>query len=496
MKDSSDPMKIQARDLDARLTKTDLLVVFAFQGSKPSTPKGVTVPQTALRGFEGEFRSKRTTDGGKSPSERVLVIGLGAADDLGVERLRRAAALGAVAAERLAASSVTVWAGPGLQKAVGGPRAAGEALAEGALLGSYRYDGGKSKPKPRHLKTAVLCGSGRDFHAGALRGKALAAACACARDLGNAPGNRMRPRDMAAEARRLARRSERISCRVLNEAAMAKLGMGALLSVSAGSAEAAHLIHLTYKPKRRSQGRVALVGKGLTFDSGGISIKPSAKMSEMKFDMCGGAAVLGTFHALGEIDVPFEVHGIVPTSENMPDARATKPGDLVKAMNGTTIEVLNTDAEGRLILSDALCYAEKKVKPDMIVDLATLTGAVVVALGHEFSGLFATTNELRDDLVAAGEEVGEALWPLPLTDFQKDWMKGEVGDLKNIHNPDQGAGSTAGAAFLSHFVSHTEWAHIDIAGAAWGGRNRDWVGGSQASGVGPRLLMRWLENRA
>jgi leucyl aminopeptidase len=282
---------------------------------------------------------------------------------------------------------------------------------------------------------------------------------------------------------------------VLSEADMKKLGMGALLSVSAGSAEPAYLVHLTYKPAKKSRGKVCVVGKGLTFDAGGISLKPSAKMWDMKYDMCGGAAVLGLFHALAELDVPFEVHGLVPTSENLPDAAATKPGDLVTAMNGTTIEVLNTDAEGRLILCDALCYAVDKVRPDTIVDLATLTGAVVMAVGHEFSGLFATTEALRDELVAAGAEAGEELWPLPLRPFHKEALKGEVADLKNIAAGDVGAGSTVGAAFLAHFVGDLEWAHLDIAGAAWGGRNRDWVGGSMASGVGPRLLHAWLEGR-
>jgi leucyl aminopeptidase len=286
---------------------------------------------------------------------------------------------------------------------------------------------------------------------------------------------------------------------------MERLGMGALLSVSAGSAEPPFLVHLTYKPaqrpaqrkgtRRRSPRKIAVIGKGLTFDSGGISIKPAAKMWEMKYDMCGGAAVLGLFHALAELELPCEVHGLVPTCENLPDAAATKPGDLVTAMDGTTIEVLNTDAEGRLVLSDALCYAVEKIKPDTIVDLATLTGAVVVALGHDFSGVFATTERLEKELVAAGLAVGEELWPLPLRPFHKEWLKGEVADLKNIATGEVGAGSTVGAAFLWPFARATEWAHLDIAGAAWGGRNRDWVGGPMASGMGPRLLVHWLEQR-
>jgi leucyl aminopeptidase len=218
-------------------------------------------------------------------------------------------------------------------------------------------------------------------------------------------------------------------------------------------------------------------------------------MDEMRFDMSGGAAVLGVFRALRELDVPFEVHGVVPSTENLPGGAATKPGDIHVAMNGTTVEILNTDAEGRLILADALCYTVAKIKPDTIIDLATLTGAVVTALGHELSGLFASSDKLRDELVEAGRETGELLWPLPLLDYHKEQMKGVFGDLKNISGGDMGAGSSAGAAFLAPFVGSTDWAHLDIAGTAWGGSNRDWVGGSLGSGVGTRLLVRYLESR-
>jgi leucyl aminopeptidase len=326
------------------------------------------------------------------------------------------------------------------------------------------------------------------------RGRATAEANAFARDLQNQPANLLTPRDLAAAAKGLARRG-RITCSVLTEADMKRLGMGLLLGVAQGSRQPPRFVHLVYKPRGKKKGKVALVGKGLTFDSGGISIKPSSKMDEMRFDMSGAASVLGVFHALRGIDVPWEVHGIAACTENMPGGAATKPGDIHTAMNGTTVEVLNTDAEGRLVLADALCYVAAKVKPDTIVDLATLTGAVVVALGHEMAGLFATTTKLRDELVAAGEETGERLWPLPLLDVHKDAMKGNFGDLKNISGGDLGAGSSAGAAFLAPFVGDTEWAHLDIAGTAWGGSNRDWVGGPMGSGVGARLLVRWLETR-
>ena len=214
----------------------------------------------------------------------------------------------------------------------------------------------------------------------------------------------------------------------------------------------------------------------------------------MKYDMSGGAAVMGIFHALTKVDVPYEVHGLVPTSENLPDGIANKPGDIVTAMDGTTIEILNTDAEGRLILCDALAYAVSKVKPDTLIDMATLTGAVVHALGHELSGMFATTTSLRDQLDAAGKEVGELVWPLPLMDMHRDQMKSPIADLKNI-NGGQGNGSTAGAAFLSFFTGDVEWCHLDIAGTAWGSVDRDYIGGSHGSGVGVRLLLEYLRNR-
>ena len=277
--------------------------------------------------------------------------------------------------------------------------------------------------------------------------------------------------------------------------ALALLGLGAFASVARGSEEPAYLIHLAHRPSGRTRGRIALVGKGLTFDAGGISLKPSAKMDEMKYDMSGGAAVLGVFQALPALALGLEVHGVIAATENLPDGSANKPGDLVTAMNGTTIEILNTDAEGRLVLADALVYVETRVKPDAIVDLATLTGAVITALGHELTGVMGNDQALQDELVAAGKATGELVWPLPLLEQHKEHMKGAVGDLKNI-NAGQGAGSSAGAAFLSHFVAKTPWAHLDIAGTAWGADERDYQGGSGGTGVGVRLLLHWLEQRA
>ncbi len=485
-------MKLNFQKLGTRIPNTDLLVLFVFEGEKPKLPAGVELAKVATAGFKGELREARVADAQKGPADRVLLLGLGKAKDLDPERLRRAGAITSLRAEALGAPTCVLLVHDAVVEKLGGERA-GVALAEGAVLGAYRYDENKSKPKQaKHESTTIL--GPASLEAGVAKGLVLAEANAFARDLQNKPANLLTPSDMADAAEAL-EKAGRISVKVFDKRDMEKMGMGLLLGVAQGSRQPPRLLHLTYKPKGKAKGRIALVGKGLTFDSGGISIKPSAKMDEMRYDMSGAAAVLGVFHALKKLDVPYEVHGVCACTENMPGGQATKPGDIHTAMNGTTVEVLNTDAEGRLVLADALCYVTSKIKPDTIVDLATLTGAVVVALGHELAGCFATTEKLEDELLAAGDETGERLWPLPLLDYHKDQMKGAYADLKNISGGDMGAGSSAGAAFLAPFAGDTEWAHLDIAGTAWGGSARDWVGGPLGSGFGARLLLKWLETR-
>ncbi|MBI5364957.1 MAG: leucyl aminopeptidase [Planctomycetes bacterium] len=485
-------MKLDFHKLGTRVPNTDLLVLFVFEGEKPKLPAGVELAKVATKGFKGELREARVADALAGPADRVLLLGMGKAKELDPERVRRAAAVASLRAEGLGAATCALLVPEGIVEALGGERA-GVALAEGALLGAYRYEENKSKPKEKkHASTTVL--GPASIEAGVAKGGVLAEANAFVRDLQNKPANLLTPSDMADAAEAL-EKAGRITVRVFDKRDMEKMEMGLLLGVAQGSRQPPRLLHLTYKPKGKAKGRVALVGKGLTFDSGGISIKPSAKMDEMRYDMSGAAAVLGVFHALRKLDVPWEVHGVCACTENMPGGQATKPGDIHTAMNGTTVEVLNTDAEGRLVLADALCYTTSKIKPDTIVDLATLTGAVVVALGHEMAGCFATTPKLKDELLAAGDETGERLWPLPLLDYHKEQMKGAYADLKNISGGDMGAGSSAGAAFLAPFATDVEWAHLDIAGTAWGGSARDWVGGPLGSGFGARLLLKWLETR-
>ena len=370
----------------------------------------------------------------------------------------------------------------------------GQALAEGVVMGSYRLVSFKSDASKASLKKVAIQAAA-DFNKGARRGEIIGGGNVLSRRLQDTPANKMRPRDLVAEARKIARQSSGISVKVIDEKEMKKQGMGALLGVSQGSSEPAYLIHLTYKPAKKARKKVCFVGKGLTFDCGGISIKPSARMDEMKYDMSGGAAVLGAFAALDGLAPGVEVHGLVPTSENLVNGGAVKPGDLVTAGNGMTIEVLNTDAEGRLILADALVYAGKKIKPDAMIDLATLTGAMVVALGHEITGVMGNDDDLVNGLVEAGKTTSEAVWPMPILETHKKDMKGQVGDLKNIGSPSTGAGSCTAGAFLSYFVGEIPWAHLDIAGTAWGASDRDYQGGPVGTGVGVRLLLEFLSRK-
>jgi leucyl aminopeptidase len=487
-------MKLILQDAAAKLPNTPLVAVFATKGAPVALPEGVSLPATALEDFAGDFRQERLTDALAGPAGRVLLIGLGEAQKVEWEHLRRAAALAVKRAEALKLESCLLWVAPAIEELGCGAEPVGQALAEAVPMALFKVELLKSKSEPSPLKRVILAGGGAAFRAGAKRGEVLGRANCLARELQELPGNRMTPSELANRAKQVAAASPSVSIKVLDEAQMEKLGMGSLLGVSQGSEQPAKLIHLTYKPEKRVKGskRIALVGKGLTFDAGGISLKPSAKMEEMKYDMSGGAAVIATFQALAELGCPHEVHGVVPASENLPDGRATKPGDVHVAMNGITIEVQNTDAEGRLILADALCYTAQKIKPDTILDVATLTGAVIIALGHELTGIFPSSDDLRRRLEEAGKATGERVWPLPLLDVHKDQMKGKLADLKNINTPGIGNGSTAGAAFLSNFVGDTEWCHLDIAGTAWGTLDRDYVGGNFGTGVGVRLFLEYL----
>ena len=293
---------------------------------------------------------------------------------------------------------------------------------------------------------------------------AIAGGVALARDLGNLPGNICTPSYLAEQAATLGETYGKLETEILDEDAMAELGMGALLSVSRGSRQPAKLIVMHYRGGGNDDKPIVLVGKGLTFDAGGISIKPSEAMDEMKYDMCGGASVIGTLRAVAELDLPMNVIGVVPASENLPDGAANKPGDIVTSLSGQTIEILNTDAEGRLILCDALTYVER-FDPAVVVDMATLTGACIVGLGRHPSGLFANDDTLAEALTSAGEAAADRVWRLPLWDDYQQQLDSNFADMANIGGRDGGA--ITAACFLSRYTKNYPWAHLDIAGTAW-----------------------------
>ena len=293
---------------------------------------------------------------------------------------------------------------------------------------------------------------------------AIANGISLAKDLSNLPGNICTPTYLADQAKSIARQYRKIKTTILEEKQMEKLGMGSFLSVSRGSRQPAKLITMEYKGGKVKDKPVVLVGKGLTFDAGGISLKPGAGMDEMKYDMCGSASVFGTITAAADMDLPINIVGIVPSSENMPDGDANKPGDIVTSMSGQTIEILNTDAEGRLILCDALTYAEK-FNPAIVIDIATLTGACIIALGHQTNGLMANDDKLANDLLDAGETSGDRTWRLPLWDEYQSQLDSNFADIANIGG--RGAGTITAACFLSRFTKKYKWAHLDIAGTAW-----------------------------
>jgi leucyl aminopeptidase len=334
---------------------------------------------------------------------------------------------------------------------------------------SYLFNPFKSKQKkPTTLKQVTLTLPSRKgldkVKEQLLLGNAIASGVNLSRELGDLPGNICTPSYLANQAKKIAKQHPRLSCKILDEKQMKALGMNSLLSVTAGTEQPAKLIVLEYNAGKTGEKPIALVGKGVTFDSGGISLKPGAGMDEMKYDMCGAASVLGTFATLAESKLPLNVVGIIPTVENMPSGKATKPGDIVKSMSGQTIEILNTDAEGRLILCDALTYAGR-FKPTMVVDIATLTGACVMALGSHATGMLSNDDELANSLTSAGQFSADRVWRLPLWGEYDKQLKSNFADMANIGGRE--AGTITAACFLGRFTKDYRWAHLDIAGTAW-----------------------------
>jgi leucyl aminopeptidase len=455
-------------------TAVDALVVGVYADDKKLREPAARVNEAAggaladvlgvekFQGKAGQVTHLHTN--GRLRASRVVVVGLGKRAETTAETVRRAASAGLRRARDLGARTVAIEVLgdrlPARQRA--------QALVEGGILGTYTFDRYKREKSDKQVDSLqVIEPDGRhrrEAAEGVRRGEVFARATWFARDLVNAPANDVHPTHLARVATEIAGEAG-LAVQVLERADCKKLGMGAFLGVAAGSEQPPKFIHLTYTPAGKRRKKVAVIGKGITFDSGGLDLKSAEGMLRMKDDMSGGAAVLGIMRALPALKPPVEVHGLIAATENMPSGAAIRPGDILKAMNGTTIEIGNTDAEGRLTLADAICYAAQKIDADEIVDMATLTGACVVALGPLCSALFANDQALADRLLAAAEAAGERVWQLPLIDEYREHLKSDVADLNNV-GPRGGGAITAGL-FLKEFAGDRPWAHLDIAGPAF-----------------------------
>jgi leucyl aminopeptidase len=427
--------------------------------------------------------------GGRIRAGRVIVVGLGPKKEAGAEALRRGTAAGVRRARDLGATAAAVFMPPDGVSA----QARAQAVVEGAILGTYRFDKYLKEKNDKTIDSVTVVEPEARHRVAAQQGVRLGEiwsdSTCLTRDLVNEPANAVTPAYLAKRAAEIARAGG-LKLKILERADCARLGMGAYLGVAQGSEAPPKFIHLTYAPKGRPRRRIAVIGKGITFDSGGLDLKPADGMLRMKDDMSGAAAVLGIFQALPKLRLPLEVHGLIAATENMPSGTAQRPGDIVRAMNGLTIEIGNTDAEGRLTLADALAYAAKVVKPDEIVDMATLTGAIVMALGLGVSGMFATDEALASRVLAATEAAGERMWRLPLHEEYKEGIKSDIADLNNISSQ-RGGGAIVAALFMRDFTGGLPWAHLDIAGTAFAERDLP-LGPKGGTGVAVRTMLHYL----
>ncbi|HVZ40194.1 MAG TPA: leucyl aminopeptidase [Candidatus Kapabacteria bacterium] len=439
--------------------------------------------------FTGARDSAAPVYTGSKKMPRLIMVGTGGSSDFSVERLRRAAS---VAAQRAAAMKCTSLAIvlPSFDFAA---NEAAQAVVEGAVLSVYSFDKYFTENKPgKKLERLLILvedeKSLNDAKRGAAVGEAVVNGVVLARDLANAPSNEIYPESLAEQAKGLSSLGVKVT--VLNKTQITRLGMGGLLAVNQGSEKPPFFAVMEWNGGRKGEAPVVLVGKGITFDSGGISIKPSAGMGEMKMDMGGAAAVIGTMRGIAELKLNRNVVGLVPTTENMPSGSAYKPGDVITFMNGKTAEIDNTDAEGRLILADALCYASR-YKPQAVIDLATLTGACVIALGNVASGLMGNNPALNGKIVEAGSRSYDRVVELPLWEEYEELIKSDIADVKNSGG--RAAGTITAALFLQHFVDGYPWAHLDIAGSGMVPKG-SWYVTKGGTGAGVRLLIDLLRN--
>jgi len=501
-------MKVELRHGDIRSRRAGVVALGILQRSGELTGAAAAVDRATRgairallkrRDFAAGFLETAVLFPGGLGAPRLLLVGLGKSGELTAHRVLQAAAIAARRAREMKAATlalVPIGAGAGGLD----PARAAHATAEGLVLGHYRFTAYRTDPGPPPLRSIVIVENDRArlplLKPAVERGVHWAEATCVARDLSHTPGQDLTPGRMAERAREIGRKSG-AQVQVFGVPQLERLGMGALLAVGRGSSNPPCLIVLdrpaSGRGKRAETPTIVVVGKGITFDTGGISLKPRESMHKMKYDMSGAAAVLGLFSGLPSLALPFRVVGLIASAENMPGSRALKPGDVLRTLDGTTVEVTNTDAEGRLVLADALAYA-RRFSPIAVVDLATLTGAISIALGNLAAGLFANDEGLAAELAAAAAVTGERLWPLPTWDEYLLDMKSDTADLVNSSGAQEG-GAIVAAVFLKHFARGMRWAHLDIASTAWSPTDRPHES-KGPTGFGVRLLLEWLSRRA
>lgn len=495
-------MRVSVRKGEIERVPSEAVLLHHFQDEKvlrhnarilDNVTQGLITEVLDSGDFKGELHETHVLlTRGSVPAKRILLVGCGKQSEFNLVRFRGVATKAGQKVSSLGLESLTIPICPKDPKGLLLEDLA-QTYVEGICSGLYRFAEFKTakEEKTERFRQLTFIGVGdtnlRIIRKGVRRGEIISKALYLVKDLVSSPGNRTTPTMLAKTAQRIARENG-LRCRVLDVREVARIGMGAFLAVAKGSQEPARFITLEYKAKRRVAKTVVMVGKGITFDSGGISIKPSKDMDKMKWDMAGGAVVMGVIQAAAQLDIPLNVISVIPASENLPSGTAYKPGDILFSLSGQTIEVTSTDAEGRLILADALTYS-LQYSPSAIIDVATLTGACLIALGDHVTGMLGNNKDLIAETKKASETTGELVWELPLLEEYLEYLKSDIADLKNAGGRE--AGTIQGALFLSRFVGSRPWVHLDIAGTTWIDRDKPYHARG-ATGVGVRLLIQLL----
>lgn len=486
-------MKVSSTVTDILDVQTDLLCCFTTTESPDIPGLDDAAVQLAAQDVAGRLKYTATVPcPGKAPS-RIMVVGLGSESKITADTIRDASGMVAKMAQNMRLKQFALACPP---ESVAEAQDAAAHMVEGSTLALYAFDKYKSKKADPQPDLVIV--SAVDVSDQVQAAQITAESVVYTRSVANLPANDCPPSVLADLAKEMAR-SRDVTCTVLSVSELADQGFGGIMAVGKGSVNAPRLIVLEYRGGPKGQAPVALVGKAVTFDTGGISLKPRSMMDEMKFDKCGGCTVLGIMRAVADLHLPCNVVGLIPSVENMPGGGSYRPGDIIRLYNGKTAEILNTDAEGRLILADALAYAEKTFSPQGIIDLATLTGACIVALGCNVAGLISSDDSMASFITESGERTAERVWRLPLDDDYMDMIKSDVADIRNLgmpRNTGTAAGTVTAAAFLRYAIDKTPWSHLDIAGTAWmqaASKKRSY-NPSGATGFGVRLILDYLKH--